>query len=1462
MAGGYLGKISAVISANTGDYVRKLSESAKETQSFAKTVESTLRRASSDAAKSLQSIYTPLQQFERALRAAASEKLSFKGFNGAIRTVEELKRRLGDIKASDVDIVVKASGQKTLTDLRNVINDISSRDIDLFRNVGGLAGLQKARAEIEALSQRTDIVVKPKVSLAELDRLIAKFSQIDDTQINAVIRVFGERELDAALTKARQARDVFESVTQPLEGAKQAFTQLASQVQGAFIPALARAQDEAQSLASAFTADKFSAAQQTIASLTRRMNDLAQAQKLASSVPTGGELQFRDPGLNRSLTRASRAGTALMAVPSSPFSGGQDFSELASELNRVSSEAVVAKARFDGLQEIGAGWATQAGVEYRRVQDELDAVIAKVEKTVQAFKILEEEAALGPNLGASTQVDNLGNIGARTGIAGMGARTSILGMGLFSDIASGQMQERRRQAEAALNRGPQSATEVPRQMDGLLNSITAARSQLDTLPASVRSRFIPAIRQAEDEFINLSANGIAATSDQLDAAARRVDRLAQSIRRASSAESIPTFAAFTENISTRQAVGELTALQQILSNIQAQAGGPAAQAYDRYRERLQAAIATGTTGLPVVRRELEALQREAAQAASETGRISFGSALRGIQRGGDIGRAGFDNFSLAAQQAGFAIDDFLSSTGGFDQKLRAISNNVTQLAFILGGTQGLFIGLGAVIGGQLLGALVKWYNQGISNENQVQALNDALARQKSLVEELAQAFRSLGDAISRQAFSSPANDARAFAKELDTIAEKQKKLRESRAADLDPEVQRERARQQALEERLKTTTDAGQRVAIVRQIQASQQQEQQAASRAASRTISGREVADSLRRAIESLVRDSGAERTSGLFEQNRRRAAAAAAAVNTGTGIDAVRSQRAAVEAEINRLAPIAENAGLFNRAGTRAANAIEELQTVLNALDIPLTQALDQLTISIARASEAAASAIQSAQDDVADAIRRGVQGAAAFQSALDNTASQLDAAFKQLEDAQKLRDPTQRDTEVSRAGGMINDILMRRDAIAERARELRLGQTFGGDRTTSALSSLQGNARFANEAAGLTAVVAAAADRELEARRGVEQAIKDRVAAENSGNAALIQQMKAREEAARAELEAAQQAGEVAALMAEAALAMEEALSRLRKVVDDAVSVSESIANDAQSLLTNDPNDENRRFRDRSERQLISDRERAARAQNAIDARRAEAMSNPAVAAINSELAAIDQERRRLAADARTNGTTVDPREMQRLADREAALAAERERILLDLTSAERESADAIGQEIAARRKLIDQQLKEAQTQKDFEDRLKSRDNPLGDAARGGDLVQTDAQKAMQAVAQGIADINAYFGRLAEATNGLIDQQGRQDAIQRFAEQQQRAAAPAIFGMADQVMNAALQGPSRAALTAADVNTTQGNAELNRLLRGDDPNRNANIVELQKQNTTLVEINKGIQDVAKNMGIVVDL
>jgi hypothetical protein len=68
--------------------------------------------------------------------------------------------------------------------------------------------------------------------------------------------------------------------------------------------------------------------------------------------------------------------------------------------------------------------------------------------------------------------------------------------------------------------------------------------------------------------------------------------------------------------------------------------------------------------------------------------------------------------------------------------------------------------------------------------------------------------------------------------------------------------------------------------------------------------------------------------------------------------------------------------------------------------------------------------------------------------------------------------------------------------------------------------------------------------------------------------------------------------------------------------------------------------------------------------------------------------------------------------------------------------------------------------------------------------------------------------------------------------------------RSLAPTRFGLSDQVQNAVLSGPSRAALNATDVSTMSGSQELTRLLRGDDANKNQDLLAINKEQLAQLE------------------
>jgi len=894
----------------------------------------------------------------------------------------------------------------------------------------------------------------------------------------------------------------------------------------------------------------------------------------------------------------------------------------------------------------------------------------------------------------------------------------------------------------------------------------------------------------------------------------------------------------------------------------------------------------GTLETRQTRQEIQRLTQDAVRATAAAAGIGERGLARRLQRIGDIGRGAFGNLGLGVQQAVFAVDDFFSVTGGLEQRLRAAGNNISQLGFVLGGTAGLITGVAVSLGAQLTLALIRFANAGIEAQDRTKALNDALARQKSLVEGLAEAFRSLGDDLARRVFSGPAQQAREFAKELGEIAKKQQELNEARLADLDPDVQRARAVQNRIDRELPDENNPGRRIALIRERRQAERDEREATRRAAtagvtdvSRVNLGR-FSEAQRRSLDLAGGRQPPQAVQGLAlaVQNVERLAAerallgipgrpagtvrpaeaiaAGSAVVQGVGAGDALAVRALVRRQIEEASRIASGTGGFfgDRQVDLAREQLPALQRLLEQLESPTRRALAALEVDILRASSAAAASIEDAQEDVAEAIRSGVRGAAEFQSLLDRLASELDKANASLQSAAEIANPEQRAAAVRAAEERVRQVQLRQEQVSNAGRLARLGRAFGGQRTTAALSALEGNERFSSEQAGLAARLRRAVDEELQARQALARATR-------SGDPRA-------QAAARANLEAAQAASDLAAAAGEAALSIESAFDRVRRAADGFVSANEGLADSAQKLLDESgiaDRGQRERERNAAEIELIRDRERGRALQAAIDRERAAAADDPRVQEIQQRLEAIRSDRENDAANARLLGLVGDPNAERARAFEEAALAAERELIIRERLTGIQRLIDEENRLAEARRRAAEQ----AQRQREFEVQLEDLRNPGAgafrdaDAARGLGLIETPGGRAARELQQNLADIDravqaagdAAIAAIQAAPNQELADQARQelaafedlaaDARARVIEERLRQAAPAIFGLADQVANAVLQGPSRAALEATDVSTVEGSRELNRLLRGDDASRDQNLVELQKQSQSLDEL-----------------
>lgn len=1415
MARGYLGKISAIVTANTGDYVRKLNESASETRNFAKTVESTLRSASRDAAKSLQGIYTPLQQFERALRAAASQRLSFKGFDGAINTVEQLKQRLATIRDADINVVVKASGLNTITDLKLAIKDISQADIDLFRNVGGLAGLRKLRADIEATRNAAgDITVKPRVDPTELDRLIETFSVIDDRQIQVVMDVLGQRELDATVTKMRQLRDVSEQLQKPLAAAAEKFDQLSQPIQGAFIPALARAQDAVEAITADIQAGvpvsqkRFEDLAAAVGVTTRAVDELRVAQASLSKIRTGREFEFQQPGAEAALTRA--AAVDPTSLPAGARTANQkQFSDAQSAVRREAEELERLLAVRKAAEAAGASPGTLS-----TLQAQIDTRVRLLNEETEAYERLARAAKNAADatddrnadrIGASSPMDrNAGNIGAFTSIRGMeslggrlvGPRTDISNMGLSTPFFPGNGRSNPTgpfgpelppgfggRGDAGLGEAIQSAQ---RGLELLRGQITSAKSALDDLPDTVKTRFIPAITEAEDEFRRLAASPTA-TRQEIDAAAAAVTRLGTNIK--NTAKFADTLNKAFVSRRESKFTADYTALQGVLVKLGATTGQTAV-AFDRLSSQAQEFAAAGTLASDVNLRKLRALEDEVIKLAAEYSgltvqQLKAQQAIASTRLSGDIGRGGADKASLALNQLAFAIDDFLSSTGGIEFKLRAISNNITQLGFIAGGTAGLFISLGAVIGSQVAIAIAKFVFETDKADAALGALNSALENNQRNVEQLAESYRRLADEIAKATLSPRDNIQRDRNQRRDELNRQRRQAEEEAFASQSPEVARVRGERSILQDRLKESRDVEERLKLQKQIQDNVERERRLLESRGGRegeSIINRaaEQGQEARRVVLNRARGFGpfggrpqAEVDAAREELDRaraRRAAAAATALpgattsaNTRQQLSALQESLAAAQADFEAAQAsgvrTSRQQGQTPRPDLRNIDALEQtIQDLESRIEVVSTILGGQI------ASELIDSGfrIQDALSQVSDGLS-SVDFVSALQQERDKLAREL--------------------TKIADELGQVSD--------PARAEELRKQQEEIEKNSNALLSATRSVEGFA--------------------------AVLDRVAGKLADT--VLGEVEGLAERARRQANAAQGAVETPILSGNREQVKQERALRAREATEQ---------------------------RNRAEAEV-----RRARAGQAEFRRRERAA-----------LEGFEADARAGRLGAQAQGLIATRDEQRRILDDPTA-SVEQKRAAADLLDSVTQQLDSLFESSPAGRALAafaDSLDRAAQSAAEFERQVEAQRES---ARRGRQLSMTPGQRAGEEIRTGLEDINNYFDtqqrRILDQAGGIFDinaqeqaqldanEQQRNEARARFEEDQRRAAAPAVFALSDAVQNAILQGPSRAALNAADVTTMEGSRELNRLLRGDDPAKDVNLLELQKQTKLLEDIAK---------------
>ncbi len=1360
MANGYIGKISALVTASTADLSRKLQGGTRDVNRFANSVQSQIAGASRAAQASLNGIFTPLQRIERALFAG---------------------RRLNLIDSSQVQQIQRAVSvaegiNKPLAAATRQFQGLSSEvqaqflpALDLAQR--RVAGLNDLLARSGNVSERAFGVTAERV-----ERTAQAVQRLAQAQ-RAASAGFTGNELEFTNPRALEAINAAAAASQ------RAAALPASQRQDPAIAERVRQLQQFRNVVAQTVAEveqirlnpsvNTAALQAAEGRLDNIVETTRRAQReLDEIVNRGAAAQQRGQAASRFLQVDQRESqlTSLAGVATDRDASGRTIQERVAAINATNQRAE-AEARLRSEQERRVavantllqidqresqlqsfeGQATTRDASGRTIQERVAAINATNQRAEAEARLRAEQEARLAVANSLLQVDQresdlLSQRGRSTDLGGRLAeqgRRRVLGRtgdvnidatpppgSGFGDNFSGQAQ---------------------RDIDALGTRVGAVRQQLETLPNSIRTRFIPELQRAQAQLVRLQ-NSPLATVEAIDNATRRVERLEAAARRASAAFNFRQsfggagLRGIEEGLNQQALQGytaQLQILQQALAGTSQAARGPAVVAFNNLRNAIADAMDRGTLETEQTRRVIRQLTQDAARAAAAAAGINPGALSRRLQRAGDIGRGAFGNLGLGIQQAIFAFDDFFSVTGGLDQRIRAAGNNISQLGFILGGTAGLITGVLVSALAQGAVALIKFANENVGSEDRVRALNDALSRQKSLVEELAQAYESLADSIAQSALSGVAQRREEIRRQVDDIRSRQNDQARERIVGLDPEVQRQRGVQAARQRELEQSEDPARRVLLQAQIEEARRREQQAAEAAIARPALP--PLDAARRAIEA-----------------RRRVEEAALPANEGDLGAAERENRVRIAAE-QRLAEIEAQfagAGSEQERFNLARNQIREEQGRLRAL-----------------------------------AEQRGVFG--------EPTDASLEAERQLLELSQALAD-------------LERDFTASTNAAAASAAEaaIRTGDVLG-----------EAQQRIAAVFGESGSQIGAQAD--LLGSR-LEQLAREIEAAQIAGDSDRIN-------AAQAEIEAIRK-------QADALNIATQSLKRFAESLDSAVGqIVEAAAGDARNAA-----DQARRGANLlggQESRGLAQRRDVEFAKRQRDRARTEAQGiGLRAAGLRAEQAAL-------------RGRFVQNAAAGLLGPEVQGLVGERERARSVLD--DRNAAPNAKIEAEAALELVNQRLQAAFESLPEVQRLAGLADNLDAAtqatiafaeaiAEGRRLVLTDAQRAADDFIVQVQKINAALAA------GEINQGQRDAAIARIRQDGLRQLAPTVFGLADQVANAVLQGPSRAALNATDVSTVEGSRELNRLLRGEDSARDQPLIELQREANKIAErIARGVEN-----------
>jgi len=616
MANGYIGKISAVVTANTSDLSRKLAGSVKDVDQFANRLAASVERSSQQAQNSLNNIFTPLQRLERSLRAGVQNNV---------------------FKRDNVDQYVRSVRQAVS------ISEQINKPL-----AGGASAFQKLSLEVQAaflpaLNRAQGAVVNLSTTLQQQgsvsERTFGQVEQVVNRTTAAIQRLAQAQQIVASGPSSSSLAFAAPRVSQSLQ-ASAAVRQQASQLPASQLSAGGVTRQVAN----------LEAVERRIVQTQARLESVQARPRVDST-----ELAAAQKELDRLLAGAERI-RASIQVRFDAKSAIADAKALIASFKEIRSQQEFrSTGRFQNIEQAKESLQQAIALQEKLTSGQRAAIQPSVATAIDAVESASASGDPGDLAAAQAAIDKV-TASAQSGIKLNLQSEEAQKAANDLDAKISQIKEN---AAFVVTGTPQNFDQVQSELNRVLETLErlspAERgglgSQIDAVINLVGKQDLDGAVKALDT-LRLKAGDTIDIKVEADAATSRIDSLSNTWQRALSG--IPA--------SAKEIDSEFQSLANRISRLDI--GGRVQ--LDNLVQDFQASVKAGD---PLIKQYQKLLAL-----ASAVDKVDG----RGLRATGDVTRGAFGNASLAIQQATFAVDDFFSVTGGLDQRIRAAGNNISE----------------------------------------------------------------------------------------------------------------------------------------------------------------------------------------------------------------------------------------------------------------------------------------------------------------------------------------------------------------------------------------------------------------------------------------------------------------------------------------------------------------------------------------------------------------------------------------------------------------------------------------------------------------------------------------------------------------------------------------------------------------------------------------------------------------